>query len=103
MSFNMNSGYHGWSMSNRAYDAYDNGEMPKSKWTKKAMLEALKESCDLYDLMWNEAVEKMKKDEIFNVFFEYKGWHHTGKYCNVTNFYGVDDNALDEYFMRKRK
>ena len=32
---NMNSGYSGYSMSNRAVDAYEDGEMPLSKWTKK--------------------------------------------------------------------
>jgi hypothetical protein len=35
---NANSGYSGWSMSNRAVEAYESGERPKSKWTKKAML-----------------------------------------------------------------
>lgn len=33
--WNMNSGYSGYSMSNRAVDAYEDGEMPLSKWTKK--------------------------------------------------------------------
>ena len=32
--FNMNSGYHGFSMSNRAIEAYNNDEKPFSKWTK---------------------------------------------------------------------
>ena len=31
---NMNSGYNGYSMSNRAVEAYYNGEKPLSKWTK---------------------------------------------------------------------
>lgn len=33
------AGYHGFSMSNNAVEAYKNGEMPLSKWTKKAILE----------------------------------------------------------------
>lgn len=32
----VNSGYIGYSMSRRAAEAYEDGEMPKSKWTKKA-------------------------------------------------------------------
>lgn len=31
----VNSGYIGYSMSRRAAEAYEDGEMPKSKWTKK--------------------------------------------------------------------
>ena len=34
----VNSGYIGHSMSRRAAEAYEDGEMPKSKWTKKAMV-----------------------------------------------------------------
>lgn len=36
--FNMNSGYDGYRMSNRAVAAYDYGEMPLSKWTKKEII-----------------------------------------------------------------
>lgn len=42
MGFDMNSGYSGWSMSKNAVAAYHDGEMPKSKWTKKAILAARK-------------------------------------------------------------
>lgn len=35
---NMNSGYNGYSMSNRAVAAYESGENPLSKWTKKDLL-----------------------------------------------------------------
>ena len=36
------SGYYRYSMSNNAKDAYKNGVMPYSKWTKKAILRVLK-------------------------------------------------------------
>ena len=36
--YNLNSGYSGYSMSNRAVEAYSCGEMPLSKWTKKAII-----------------------------------------------------------------
>lgn len=36
----VNSGYIGHSMSRRAAEAYEDGEMPNSKWTKKAMVVA---------------------------------------------------------------
>jgi hypothetical protein len=35
------AGYNGWSMSNNAVDAYENGEMPLSKWNKEAILDAI--------------------------------------------------------------
>ena len=38
----VNSGYIGYSMSRRAAEAYEDGEMPKSKWTKKAMVAAMR-------------------------------------------------------------
>lgn len=41
----VNSGYIGYSMSRRAAEAYEDGEMPKSKWTKKAMVAAIKDAC----------------------------------------------------------
>lgn len=38
------SGYFGSSMSLRAVEAYEAGEKPKSKWTKKVMLAAIKKN-----------------------------------------------------------
>lgn len=43
VSYN-SAGYVGSSMSRRAREAYENGEKPKSRWTKEAMLDALKRS-----------------------------------------------------------
>ena len=96
MSFDMNSGYSGWSMSKNAVAAYHDGEMPKSKWTKKAILAALADYCDEYDLVFTEP--KGTKAELFDRFVEYKSWHHTSKFCNCTDFYGIDEDAADEAF-----
>ena len=38
------AGYFGYSMSNNAVDAYGNGEMPISKWSKKAIMEEVEKS-----------------------------------------------------------
>ena len=35
------SGYYGYSMSNNAVEAYENGERPLSKWRKSDILEAI--------------------------------------------------------------
>lgn len=36
------SGYCGYSMSNNAVEAYRSGEKPKSKWTKREIIEEIK-------------------------------------------------------------
>lgn len=37
----MNSGYNGFSMSNRAVQAYEDGEKPLSKWTKAEIMDII--------------------------------------------------------------
>lgn len=92
--YNMNSGYSGWSMSKNAVAAYDSGEKPKSKWTKKTMLAAIADYCEEYDLALDLDVSKLTKAELFERFFEWSSWHHTGKFCNVTDFYQLDEREL---------
>lgn len=98
---NANKGYIGWSMSVRAMDAYEAGEMPKSKWTKRAMLDeiarymednwlTLGANADAY-------VAKLTKDELFSRFFRCSSWHHTSKCFNATDFYSLDEDAVEEY------
>lgn len=66
----VNSGYIGHSMSRRAAEAYEDGEMPKSKWTKKAMVAAIQSYCDEFDMSFDPDVLKgMRKDEVFERFF----------------------------------
>lgn len=98
VSYNQ-KGYIGQSMSVRAREAYEDGEMPKSKWTKKFMLEAL------YDLLASTypddeaeqmfvSIQKMSKNDIFDKFFEFSSWHHTGKYAQETLFYQPSEELL---------
>lgn len=90
------AGYVGCSMSERAVMAYESGEMPKSKWTKRAMLTAIEDYCDEFSIPYDGRLSSLKKAEIFERFFEWKSWHHTGKYANVTDFYGLDEEAVCE-------
>ena len=92
------SGYVGSSMSENAVLAYEQGEKPKSKWTKAAMIEAIKEYCYDMDLVYDSSIEKMKKDEIFVKFFAWSSWHHTGKSANETDFYAIDEEAVYDTF-----
>ena len=89
-------GYRGQSMSNRAATAYEFGEKPKSKWTKAAMLEAIEDACIDMGTEFDATRFRFTKAELFDRFFEWKSWHHTGKYATETDFYGVDVDAVKE-------
>ena len=76
----VNSGYIGYSMSRRAAEAYEDGEMPKSKWTKKAMVAAIQSYCDEFDMLFDpDLLKGMHKDEVFERFFHESSWHHTAR------------------------
>jgi len=90
------SGYYGYSMSNNAVYAYENGEMPKSKWTKKAIIDAM-ENMGVSEDRLNH-YKAMKKNELFNAVMEYSGWHHTSKMFNKTDFYRVKECLVEEEF-----
>lgn len=92
------TGYIGSSMSENAYAAYLDGEMPMSKWTKKAMLAVLEEWCDENDRVLPDEIQKLKKSELFERFFWCSSWHHTGKFAAETDFYSIDENAAEEAF-----
>lgn len=91
----VNSGYIGYSMSRRAAEAYEDGEMPKSKWTKKAMVAAIQSYCDEFDMLFDpDLLKGMHKDEVFERFFYESSWHHTSKVFNETDFYKLDEDAV---------
>lgn len=91
----VNSGYIGHSMSRRAAEAYEDGEMPNSKWTKKAMVATIQSYCDEFDMSFDPDVLKgMRKDDMFERFFHKSSWHHTSKFFNETDFYKLDEDAV---------
>lgn len=72
--------YNGTRMSFRAYEAYENGEKPLSKWKKDEILDLLSQESELD---FSEMTLPMLKE-----FFLIKsGWHHTGKFYKKTAFY----------------
>lgn len=81
-------------MSKRAVGAYEDGEMPASKWTKARMLSAIDGYLDSSDLACDLDLEALRKDELFERFFYLSSWHHTSKFCNATDFYAIDEDAL---------
>ena len=97
MMNNMNKGYTGFSMSNRAVAAYQSGKAPKSKWTKSKIVDAINGFMIEYDKMPTTDFGKMKKDELFEEFMHITEWHHTGSYCNRTYFYALDEDACGKH------
>ncbi len=103
------AGYHGWSMSNNAVTAYENGEKPRSKWRKSDIFAAIKEQgvvlkCTMKKLQ-SVPAEVLKKEAL-----RYASWHHTGNRYNETVFYCLDverleiltDEMLDELVRQYR-
>lgn len=92
-SNDMNSGYSGYSMSNRAVQAYEQGEKPISKWTKTAMMDRLKEldvSEEKINLIKKYPVKVLKDTILKN-----SSWHHTSSKLNKTYFYDIDMDVVN--------
>lgn len=86
------AGYHNFSMSNNAIDAYRNGEMPLSKWTKGIILEKLEIRDYNVEMFKKLTVAQLKK-----YFLRYSSWHHTSSRYNCTDFYSMDWDTVEEF------
>lgn len=88
------AGYNGWSMSNNAVDAYENGEKPLSKWRKSDILKAIEES----EMELKCSIEKLRKLPVKilkEVCLCYSSWHHTSNHYNETDFYSLDEEKIE--------
>lgn len=86
------AGYHNFSMSNNAVDAYENGEMPLSKWSKKAILAAVAAAApDALPLLSNCPLAVLRAHVL-----ERSSWHHTSSHYNKTDFFALDEFALED-------
>lgn len=92
------AGYVGSSMSVRAVEAYEQGEMPKSKWTKTAIIDAVKGYCYDFDLAYDSDIEKKTKAELSKEFLEYKSWHHSSRTAREIEFFGLNEDAVCRSF-----
>ena len=86
-----------YSMSNNAADAYEAGEKPLSKWTKKDIIATI--GADVINR--NPELKALNLKELRAIFLTQDGWHHTSKFYNETNFYAcrtlqdIKDNPED--------
>ena len=108
--WNMNSGYHGFSMSNRAIEAYKNGEKPFSKWTKQDILDVIEEykqesddpTVHLFYTVFYE-LAKVSASVLKTHLLQKSSWHHTGKFFNCTDFYSIDFDLIDSLDLKTVK
>lgn len=91
-------GYLGSSMSVRAAEAYEQGEMPISRWTKTAIIQAVKGYCFDFDLAYDPDIEKKTKAELVKEFLEYKSWHHSSRTAREVEFFGLNEDAVCRSF-----
>lgn len=93
------AGYNGYSMSNNAVAAYESGEMPLSKWTKAAILEAVHTAVEDGEAVINfefNLLKKVKAADLKECLLYKSSWHHTSSYYNKTDFYSLDIDRLEE-------
>lgn len=93
---NMNGGYTGYSMSNRAVEAYESGEKPLSKWTKADIIECI-DNCNVSISL----IKKLNIKELRRELLKWSSWHHTSSYCNATDFYEFNYDALKDLTENK--
>lgn len=84
------AGYNGYSMSNNAIAAYDQGLKPYSKWVKSDFI------------YFSETLPEDKKKAIKNArikelrsLLKYCEWHHTGLMFKKTDFYAINDELIE--------
>ena len=95
--YNKNSGYYGFKMSNRAAEAYENGEKPLSKWTKKAIIEQIEEYIEENGIICPiETLKKTTSPVLKKLLLKRTSWHHTSYYANATDFYSVNYDVLED-------
>ena len=88
------AGYNGFSMSNNAVVAYEDGEKPLSKWTKTDIFDAINEQ----EVELKCSIEKLKKlpvKVLKEICLTYSSWHHTSNHYNKTNFYSLDVDRIE--------
>lgn len=88
------AGYNGWSMSNNALQAYEDGQKPLSKWTKANIFYEIEEQ----ELELKCSVDKLKKlpvKVLKEMCLIYASWHHTSNHYNKTDFYSLDIDYIE--------
>lgn len=94
------AGYYGHSMSNNAVRAYENGEKPLSKWTKKDILSGINIMVKNQEIIVHFDVLLLKKVPVKVLkqkMLYCSSWHHTSEYYNKTDFYSINTSRISEF------
>jgi Zn ribbon nucleic-acid-binding protein len=94
------NGYIGQSMSVNASIAYENGEKPLSRWSKRNILDNIRKS---YGEAASENCSKIPMVELRLAFLKPTCDHHCGKYFNPTTFYSFDDSKEPSDVLAMKK
>lgn len=92
------AGYYNFSMSNNAVEAYSNGEMPLSKWTKAEIISEIEKQKRNGEIEINfdiKLAQKLPVAELKEMVLSCSSWHHTSSRYNRTDFYSVDVNRVE--------
>lgn len=91
------NGYAGLSMSNNAIEAYSKGKMPKSKWTKKIIVDRIREySVNNHVIFDMKKFNKISKDILQKKFLITREWHHVSAYYTPVDFYELNQKCLEK-------
>ena len=88
------AGYSGYSMSNNAVKAYEEGKKPLSKWTKADILERVKELRNDQNIL--DKLKTVDLKTLKNKLLYTSEWHHTSSWYNVTDFYEIDEGVVED-------
>ena len=90
------AGYHGYSMSNNAVMAYEDGEKPLSKWSKKAIIESIENNTDIKLQVSINELNKLNVSELREACLRNSSWHHTSNHYNETQFFEIEVEKVNE-------
>lgn len=84
-------------MSNNAVEAYNNGEMPLSKWNKSEIINAISEIREENIDLFKKLTTKTLKD----CFLKKSSWHHTSYKFNETDFYSINEEKVEDISLEE--
>lgn len=108
--YESSGGYQGSSKSNRAVQAEKDNQFPLSKWGKNKIKElyddariSFSSNFGINDYIMSE-IEKLSDKEIKDNLLEYSSWHHSSKFANPVNYYGlVSPKEIYQYILDKKE
>lgn len=74
------AGYNGWSMSNNAVQAYEDGEKPLSKWTKQTFIETIAGMTGKDEEEVKKALKPYAVSTLRSQLLSLSSWHHTSSH-----------------------